>query len=112
MIPLAITSAVQHDMGGRPVDRHRGTAHCATCGAVILAGADVSGYAYRAAGDPDFHLVRLYCIECDRHRIRYPTLGAFEVMFEATVVNQGESLVLDEITPIDYSDPIHNSVVR
>ena len=111
-IPLSIASAIQHDLCGRFVDRHRGTARSTTCGAVILAGADVSGYAYREAGDPDFRLVRLYCIGCDRQPIRYPTLGAYEVMFEATVMTRCESLILDGITPIDYSNPTHISVVR
>ena len=110
MIPQAITSKVQNDMGGRPVDRHRGTTGCATCGAVILAGADITGYAYRPMREPAFHLLRLFCNTCARRRISSPTLGAFEVLFEATVTLRSQSLVLDGISPIDYSRPTQNSV--
>jgi hypothetical protein len=54
------------------------TTRCQYCRSHLGEGDEVTAYAYRCAGEQVIDVARLYCAECDRDRIEYPSCGCYE----------------------------------
>lgn len=105
MIPDRIRVEVVPALTGRAVDDAETAPRCTTCGAHFFADSRVTAYAYRFTDDPEFILARLYCEQCDQTDLQYPTLGAIEVLVRGTLRQRLGSLLLDDLSVVDYAGP-------
>lgn len=105
MIPKQIRVEAVAELSGLPVGSAAAAPKCTTCGAQFFADASVTGYAYRFTDVPNLRLARLYCMDCNRETVQFPTLGAYEIQIESRLEKRLGSLLLDGISILDYAEP-------
>lgn len=75
-------------LSGMTVGPNGDRAFCQGCRVELRAGMDCTVYAYHLVESPAWDVARIYCPRCAPLRIEAPTLGAIEVLADATLATQ------------------------
>lgn len=104
-VPDSVRVETVSALTAEPIGSPGTDVRCSTCGGHLFADADVTGYAYRYSDEPMLRVARLYCSVCNHRELRFPSLGVHEIMFDAVVRQRLGSLLLDDVSVLDYSPP-------